>query len=86
MSDLAEQLLLTHHATVQLVNRMTVADLAVRRPSPTDRRSVHLVLTAQGEALVDKLATLHLREVLSQEAALMRSLRRLKRVAPDATA
>jgi DNA-binding MarR family transcriptional regulator len=82
MGDLAEQLLLTHHATVQLVNRMTVAGLAARRPSPTDRRSVHLLLTPQGEALVSRLAALHLREVLRQEAALTRSLRRLKRLAP----
>ena len=82
MGDLAEQLLLTHHATVQLVNRMTRAGLAARKPSPTDRRSVHLALTRQGEAVVDRLAALHLREVLRQEAALTRSLRRVKRLAP----
>ncbi len=82
IGDLAEQLLLTHHATVQLVDRLTRAGFAVRRPSPTDRRAVNLMLTAQGEALVDRLAALHLREVLSQEAMLMRALRRLKQLAP----
>ena len=83
VGDLAEQLLLTHHATVQLVDRMTRAGFAVRRPSPIDRRAVNLALTAQGEALVDKLAALHLREVLSQEAMLTRALRRLKQLSPD---
>ena len=86
MGDLAERLLLTHHAAVQLVNRMTVAGLAGRAPSPTDRRSVHLALTPKGEAIVDKLAALHLREVLRQEPGLTRSLRRLRRLAPDDTA
>ena len=83
MGDLAEQLLLTHHATVQLVNRMANAGLAVRRPSPIDRRSVHLALTPRGDGLIDSLAAEHLCEVLRQEAALTRSLRRLKRVAPN---
>jgi DNA-binding MarR family transcriptional regulator len=81
MGDLAEQLLLTHHAAVQLVDRMTKAGVAERVPSSTDRRSVILRLTPQGEALVDQLAALHLREVLRQEPQLTRSLRRLRQLA-----
>ena len=80
MGDLAEQLLLTHHAAVQLVNRMSAAGQAERAPSSTDRRTVRLRLTAEGEVLVDRLAALHLREVLSQEPRLTRSLRRLKQI------
>jgi DNA-binding MarR family transcriptional regulator len=83
MGDLAEQLLLTHHAAVQLINRMTKAGVAARSPSTTDRRAVLLRLTPAGERLVDRLATLHLREVLRQEPQLTRSLRRLKRSAPN---
>jgi DNA-binding MarR family transcriptional regulator len=79
MGDLAEELLLTHHAAVQLMNRMSVAGLAERAPSETDRRAVLLKLTPAGEAVVDKLAALHLQEVLRQEPQLTRSLRRLKR-------
>ena len=82
MGDLAEQLLLTHHAAVQLVNRMTKAGVAARTPSPSDRRSVLLKLTPAGEALTEQLAALHLREVLRQEPQLTRSLRRLRRVLP----
>jgi DNA-binding MarR family transcriptional regulator len=82
MGDLAEQLLLTHHAAVQLVNRMTAAGVAARAPSNTDRRAVLLKLTPAGEALVDRLAVLHLGEVLRQEPHLTQSLLRVKRTSP----
>lgn len=45
MKDLAEQLLLTHHAAVQQVNRLAKAGLVERSPSRTDRRSVILKLS-----------------------------------------
>ena len=80
MGDLADQLLLTHHAAVQLVNRMAKAGVAARAPSRTDRRSVLVKLTAPGEALLDRLAGLHLDEVLRQEPQLTRSIRRLRRL------
>jgi DNA-binding MarR family transcriptional regulator len=81
MKDLAEQLQLTHHGAVQLVNRMTAAGLAERTRSSTDRRSVLVRLTAAGESLVDGLATQHLTEVLRREPLISGSLRRLKRMA-----
>ena len=41
MKDLAEQLLLTHHAAVQLVNRLAKLGLAEDAgASPDDRRGV----------------------------------------------
>ena len=80
MGDLADQLLLTHHAAVQLVNRMAKASVAVRAPSSTDRRSVLVKLTPAGEALLDRLAALHMDEVLRQEPQLTRSIRRLRRL------
>jgi DNA-binding MarR family transcriptional regulator len=78
MGDLAEQLLLTHHATVQLVDRLAKAGLAMRRPAPEDRRSVHVLLTPEGEALLGDLAAQHLQELLRQKPLLTRSLGRLK--------
>ncbi len=78
MTDLAEQLLFTHHAAVQLVNRLAAAGLAERSPSATDRRSVVLTLTPRGDALVDRLAAEHLAEMLRQGPQLARALRRLK--------
>jgi len=80
MKDLAEQLLLTHHAAVQLVDRLAKSGLAERKASPEDRRSVLLKLTAGGGALLDDLAAKHLAEMLRQEPALTSSLRRLKRM------
>ena len=85
MGDLADQLLLTHHAAVQLVNRMAKAGVAERAPSSTDRRSVLVKLTASGEEMLDRLAGMHLDEVLRQEPQLTRSIRRLRRMSagPD---
>lgn len=80
MKELAEQMLLTHHAAVQLVNRLAKAGLAERSPSPADRRSVLLTLTARGETLLDALAVKHLEEMRRQEPLLTKSLRRLKQI------
>jgi DNA-binding MarR family transcriptional regulator len=82
MKDLAGQLLLTHHATVQLVNRLSKLDLARREPSLKDRRSVLLRLTQNGEGLLDQLAAAHLAEMRRQEPMLTSSLRRLKQMGP----
>jgi len=82
IKDLAEQLLLTHHAAVQLVNRLAKSGLAEREASSEDRRSVLLKLTLKGERLLDDLATKHLEEMLRQEPTLTSSLRRLKRMGP----
>jgi DNA-binding MarR family transcriptional regulator len=81
MKDLAEQLLLTHHATVQLVNRLAKLGLVQRQPSPEDRRGVLVVLTPKGEALLDDLAAKHLDEILRHEPLLTQSLRRLRKTA-----
>jgi DNA-binding MarR family transcriptional regulator len=78
IKDLAQQLLLTHHATVQLVDRLCKAALVVREPSPSDRRSVLVRLTDRGEEVLDDMATRHLREMLRQEPQLTDSLKRLR--------
>lgn len=80
IKELAEQLMLTHHAAVQLVDRLAKAGLAVREPSAEDRRSVLLKLTGRGEALLDELAAKHLQAMLSQEPQLTESLRKLRRL------
>jgi DNA-binding MarR family transcriptional regulator len=78
IKHLAEQLLLTHHATVQLVDRLCKAGLVARQPSPSDRRSVLVALTSRGEGVLDELAVLHLQEMLRQEPQLSSSLQRLR--------
>jgi DNA-binding MarR family transcriptional regulator len=83
MTDLAEQLMLTHHAAVQMIDRLAEAGLAERRSSAKDGRLVLLRLTEKGEALIEDLAANHLAEMLRQEPILRRSLNQLKRLAPD---
>jgi DNA-binding MarR family transcriptional regulator len=82
MKDLAEELLLTHHAAVQLVNRLAKAGLAERVASAGDRRSIDLRLTPEGDALVGRLAAEHLKEMQRQEPLLSKSLRRLRAISP----
>ena len=79
MKDLAEDLLLQPHAAVQMVDRLQKLGLAERRASPTDGRSVLLVLTDEGEALLEELAARHLDEMLKQEPKLTEALRQLKK-------
>jgi DNA-binding MarR family transcriptional regulator len=81
IKDLAEQLLLTHQAAVQMVDRLARAGLAEREPSKEDRRSVLIRLTAKGERLLDELAARHLEEMLRQEPLLTESLQRLRKLA-----
>jgi DNA-binding MarR family transcriptional regulator len=79
IKDLAVQLLLTHHAAVQLVDRMEKLGLAARRTSEGDRRVVLLTLTAPGAATLDRLAALHLEEIRRQEPLISHSLARIRR-------
>ena len=81
MKELAEQLLLTHHAAVQMVDRLAKAGLATREASTSDRRLVLLKLTPRGETLLDQLAGRHLEVVLRQEPALSTSLKELRKLA-----
>ncbi len=80
MKDLAEQLMLTPHAAVQMIDRLAKADLARRRASTDDRRVVFVSLTPRGEELIDELAASHLDELLRQEARLRDSLARLRKL------
>jgi DNA-binding MarR family transcriptional regulator len=80
IADLADQLLLTHHAAVQMMDRLAKAGLAERRPSDKDGRIVFVQLTNDGDALIETLAARHLEEMLRQEPQLRRSLSMLKRL------
>jgi DNA-binding MarR family transcriptional regulator len=78
VKDLAEQLLLTHQAAVQMLDRLARAGLAEREPSSEDRRSVIIRLTSKGEALLSDLAAQHLEAMLAEEPLLTESLQRLR--------
>ncbi len=79
MKELAEQLLLTHHAAVQMIDRLSKAGLARREASTSDRRLVLLKLTTKGEALLDQLAERHLEVMLRHEPQLSAALKDLRK-------
>jgi DNA-binding MarR family transcriptional regulator len=80
MKDLAEQLMLTPHAAVQMIDRLASAGFARRRASTEDRRVVFVGLTDAGDALLGQLASHHLEELLRQEPHLQRSLKQLRKL------
>jgi DNA-binding MarR family transcriptional regulator len=81
IKDLAEQLLLTHQAAVQMLDRLERAGLAERAPSLDDRRSVLIRLTSRGEALLASLIEEHREAVFGLGEQLSQSLERLLRLA-----
>jgi len=63
IGDLAERLLLRHHTTVELVNRLESAGLVQRRPGTEDRREILLHLTAKGSRKLASLSVAHQEEL-----------------------
>lgn len=59
VGELAEQLQLRHHSTVELVNRAQGNGLVERHPDPGDRRTVRVGLTDQGQRMLAVLSPLH---------------------------
>jgi DNA-binding MarR family transcriptional regulator len=60
---LAERLLLKHHSTVELVDRLVELDLVSRQPDAADRRKVLLSLTPKAKRLLTKLSAAHIEEL-----------------------
>lgn len=63
IGTVADLLLLRHHSTVELVDRVVALGLVLRRRDPADRRLVRLELTAEGEDRISRLTALHLEEL-----------------------
>jgi uncharacterized protein YeaO (DUF488 family)/DNA-binding MarR family transcriptional regulator len=63
ISDVSGYLLLKHHSTVELAQRVGALGLIERVPDPEDARAVRLKLTRKGAAALAKLAALHLEEL-----------------------
>jgi DNA-binding MarR family transcriptional regulator len=59
IGELAERLQLRHHSAVGLANRLVAHRLAARERDERDRRQVHLVLTARGEEILERLSAAH---------------------------
>ena len=68
--ELADRLQLRHHSVVELVNRAQAQGLVHRTADPDDARAVRVVLTDQGEQLLDRLSALHRDELRRMDTVL----------------
>lgn len=59
IADLAQQLLIKHNSAVGLADRLVAQGLMVRERIPENRRKVQLELTAKGERILGRLASIH---------------------------
>lgn len=79
INDLAQQLLIRHNTAVGLVDRLDKQGLIARRPSPVDGRQVYLRLTAKGERMLERLASVHREELRRIEPQLRLLLQQITR-------
>ena len=77
VSTLAERLLLRHHSTVELANRLAKGGYVRRQRDQKDRREVLLNLTAKGETILRQLSLDHRQELRTAGPALMAALERV---------
>ena len=72
--ELANRLLLKHHSTVELVDRLERRGAVRRTPNPDDARTVLVQLTRTGEQLLATLSQAHSGELKSAGPALIKAL------------
>lgn len=77
---LAERLALRHNSVVELCNRCEQASLILRKQDPTNRRTVVLKLTAEGNKVLRRLSADHARELNEFGPKLVTTLRSLTRL------
>lgn len=63
IGELAEQLQLRHHSTVGLVDRLAAQSLVMREQAEDDRRLVYVMLTEEGDEMVESLSAAHKEEL-----------------------
>jgi DNA-binding MarR family transcriptional regulator len=77
VGELARRLLLRHHSTVELVDRLERLEVVRRERSVKDARQVYVRLTPKGESLLRSLAIAHRRELELSGLELARALERI---------
>ena len=77
ISQVSERLQVKHHSAVNIVDRLVERKLVTRVAGETDRRRRHVLLTAQGEQLLEELAGIHLKELRNRSAEMIRGLEQL---------
>ena len=74
IGELAKRLLLRHHSTVELVDRLEQLGAVRREPDPEDGRAVLVRLTRKGEALLHRLTVAHREELDANGPELARAI------------
>jgi DNA-binding MarR family transcriptional regulator len=80
VSYLAERLALRHNSVVELCNRCEQGGLILRKSDPTNRRTVVLKLTAEGNRVLRSLSADHARELNEFGPRLVASLHALTKL------
>jgi len=75
--ELANQMQIQHHSTVELINRLELGGYVRRERAQDDRREVLLALTPKGERVLAELALHHREELRSAAPSLVAALRRV---------
>jgi DNA-binding MarR family transcriptional regulator len=60
MSRLSNDIALTTGGVTRLVDRMVDAGLVERQACPSDRRSIHVILTPEGRSVLDRAIAAHI--------------------------
>jgi DNA-binding MarR family transcriptional regulator len=74
IGELATRMLIRHHSTVELVNRLTEHGMVERVAAETDHREVLVRLTSEGESLLQRLSLAHHEELRAKGPELMKTL------------
>lgn len=74
IGELASRILIRHHSTVELVNRLTEHGMVERVAGETDHRKVFVRLTKRGEASLQRLSAAHHEELRATGPELMKAL------------
>jgi len=79
ISYLAERMILRHNSMVELVDRAERSGLVRREHDERDLRRSLVLLTAQGEAMLQRLVVQHLEDLVPKCDALIRALNELQK-------
>ena len=77
IKQIAEQLRLQHHSTVELTTRLVNRGLVKRERSKEDRRSVLLSVTREGQRVMDQVVEYSLNQLRQEAPELLKTLARL---------
>src|SRR3954469_23513844 len=75
--DLAQRMMIRHHSTVELINRLESGGYIRRERGEDDRREVLVALSPKGERVLEELARHHQEALKSAAPSLVGALKRV---------